>query len=301
MHATTCMMTALRGGAGRTSPSTRSMTRCPGRARSHSTSRLPDLRLGSASLSRPRRPAGAAAGAWPRGGGHDAGRPGQRFVLFPLVGCGTCAACMRGEVNLCTHARAGRARSAGHVRRSGGGGRNALAPVPAGMDDRVAVLCEPLATPVSAFATPALRPAIGWWSSAAGRSVCSQSTPASSAASRWRWWSRWTSGARLVPRWARSTTFAVSRRGGGLRGRPGDRCGGDRATWQAGIAAVRMGGTVTIVGLGQAEGRFSAGDAVRRGITVRGHYALYPGRLRRRARACWRPTRRHSSGCARCR
>ena len=48
---------------------------------------------------------------------------------------------------------------------------------------------------------------------------------------------------------------------------------GIEATWQAAIAAVRMGGSVTIVGLGAAQGTMAVGDLVRRGITVRGHYA----------------------------
>jgi threonine dehydrogenase-like Zn-dependent dehydrogenase len=48
---------------------------------------------------------------------------------------------------------------------------------------------------------------------------------------------------------------------------------GIEPTWRGGIAAVRSGGSVCIVGLAQAEGEVPVGDLVRRGVTVRGHYA----------------------------
>ena len=36
---------------------------------------------------------------------------------------------------------------------------------------------------------------------------------------------------------------------------------------------MRTGGSVTVIGLGQAEGAVAVGDMVRRAITLRGHYA----------------------------
>jgi threonine dehydrogenase-like Zn-dependent dehydrogenase len=48
---------------------------------------------------------------------------------------------------------------------------------------------------------------------------------------------------------------------------------GIEATWAAGMRAVRNGGAVVIVGLGQFTGNMEIGDLVRRGISVRGTYA----------------------------
>jgi threonine dehydrogenase-like Zn-dependent dehydrogenase len=48
---------------------------------------------------------------------------------------------------------------------------------------------------------------------------------------------------------------------------------GIEATWQGAIGKVRTGGSVTVIGLGQAEGAVAVGDMVRRAITLRGHYA----------------------------
>ena len=87
--------------------------------------------------------------------GHEAigtspGRQG-RFVVFPLVGCRHCDACRRGEVNLCeTRGLVGLDRQGVFAERVVVG-EDALVPIPDGMDDRVAVLTEPLATPISAL------------------------------------------------------------------------------------------------------------------------------------------------------
>jgi threonine dehydrogenase-like Zn-dependent dehydrogenase len=47
---------------------------------------------------------------------------------------------------------------------------------------------------------------------------------------------------------------------------------GYEATWRAGIEAVRNGGTVVIVGLGQPEGAVPMAVLVRRAITMRGQF-----------------------------
>jgi threonine dehydrogenase-like Zn-dependent dehydrogenase len=209
--------------------------------------------------------------------GHEAvgtvpGRPGERFVLFPLVGCGECAGCVRGEVNLCsTRGLVGLDRQGTFADRVVVGA-DALAPVPAEMDDRVAVLCEPLATPVSALryagATAGDRVVVigGGPIGLLAVHACVvggiDATLVEPVAERRAF------GAAL----GASATFASVEEVAGYEADLAIDAVGIEATWQAGIAAVRMGGTVTIVGLGQAEGRFSAGDAVRRGITVRGHY-----------------------------
>lgn len=205
--------------------------------------------------------------------GTTAGRPGERFVLFPLTGCGSCDACRRGEVNLCrTRGLVGLDRPGTFADRLVVGA-DALAPVPAAVADRVAVLTEPLATPVAALRSAAVRPGdrvlvlgggpigllavhacvVGGIEVAlvepvdARRAVAAELGAAHTHAAL----------AEVEPQAFDLAIDAV----------------GIEPTWQAGIAAVRNGGTVTIVGLGQTEGNFAAGDVVRRGIAVRGHYA----------------------------
>src|SRR5262249_4488090 len=48
---------------------------------------------------------------------------------------------------------------------------------------------------------------------------------------------------------------------------------GIEATWTAALKAVRPGGIVDVVGLGQASGIVAIGDIVRSGLTLRGTYA----------------------------
>ena len=48
---------------------------------------------------------------------------------------------------------------------------------------------------------------------------------------------------------------------------------GFEPTWRAAIDAVQSGGTVVMLGLGQAEGTFPMAVLVRRGITLRGQFA----------------------------
>ena len=80
--------------------------------------------------------------------GTVAERPG-RYTVFPVVACGHCRACLRGEENLCEERgllgldRQGVFAERVAVR------ADALVPVPAGLDARIAVLVEPLATSLS--------------------------------------------------------------------------------------------------------------------------------------------------------
>jgi threonine dehydrogenase-like Zn-dependent dehydrogenase len=48
---------------------------------------------------------------------------------------------------------------------------------------------------------------------------------------------------------------------------------GIEPTWRGAIASTRSGGSVSIVGRGQADGAMPVGDLVRRGVSVHGHYA----------------------------
>jgi threonine dehydrogenase-like Zn-dependent dehydrogenase len=209
--------------------------------------------------------------------GHEAvgttpDRPGERFVLFPLVGCGECAACVRGEVNLCsTRGLVGLDRQGTFADRVVAAA-DALTPVPQEMTDLVAVMCEPLATPVSALryagATAGDRVVVLGGGPIGLLAVHACVVGGMDVVLVEPVDERRAFGAAL----GASATFGSVDEVAGFGADLAIDAVGIEPTWQAAITAVRMGGSVTIVGLGQAEGRFSAGDVVRRGVTVRGHY-----------------------------
>jgi threonine dehydrogenase-like Zn-dependent dehydrogenase len=209
--------------------------------------------------------------------GHEAvgsvpGRSG-RFVVFPLVVCGSCAACRRGEENLCERRgllgldRQGVFAERVPVR------ADALVPVPEGLDPLVAVLVEPLATSLSALRVDGVQDGdsllvvgggpIGllavYAAAARGvRVICAEPVDERRAlAERLGAAVVLTDGADASPGEADAALDAV----------------GIESTWRAAVAGVRTGGVVALVGLGQAEGPMPVGDLVRRGVTVRGHYA----------------------------
>ena len=173
------------------------------------------------------------------------------------------------------HSGTGRAGSARHVRRSAGGRCRRARACSGRVADQVAVLTRAAGhARGGAAARAAVRPGDRVLVLAAARSGCSRCTPVWSAASRSRWSSRWTPGgccgragggrhlrgraaevASLRPSTSRSTRWASS-----PPGRRGSRrCG----------TAERSRSWVS----DRPKANFAAGDVVRRGITVRGHYA----------------------------
>jgi threonine dehydrogenase-like Zn-dependent dehydrogenase len=209
--------------------------------------------------------------------GHEAvgsvpGREG-RFVVFPLVVCGTCPACRRGEENLCERRgllgldRQGVFAERVPVR------ADALVPVPEGLDPQVAVLVEPLATSLSALRVDGVTGddsllvlgggpigllAVYAAVARGARVTCAEPVDERRA---------------LAERLGAATVLADA-----AEAPPGgadvalDAVGIER-TWRAAVDGVRAGAVVALVGLGQAEGAMATGDLVRRGVTVRGHYA----------------------------
>jgi threonine dehydrogenase-like Zn-dependent dehydrogenase len=209
--------------------------------------------------------------------GHEAvgtvpGRPG-RFAVFPLVACGSCAACRRGEENLCEQRgllgldRQGVFAERVAVR------ADSLVLVPKELDDRLAVLVEPLATCVSALGREDVGP--GSTVLVAGGGPIGLLT-AYIAADR---------GAHVLLAEPLAERRGIAERLGAAETvaavadappRAADvavDAVGVEATWRGAVAGVRAGGTVVVLGLAQAEGSMPVGDLVRRGITVRGHYA----------------------------
>jgi threonine dehydrogenase-like Zn-dependent dehydrogenase len=204
--------------------------------------------------------------------GTVAGRPG-RFTVFPIVACGLCPACRHGNENLCEKRgligldRPGVFAESVLVR------EDALLAIPEHMDDRAAALVEPLATGLSA-----LREAgtcndmvvlvvgggpIGALAVHAAHLLGAEVIGVEPVDSR----------RELLGRLGAGETFAdVSEVPIGRADVAIDAVGIE-STWRGAIACVRSGGSVAIVGLGQADGAMPVGDLVRRGVSVRGHYA----------------------------
>lgn len=209
--------------------------------------------------------------------GHEAigtvrGRDG-RFALFPLVACGACRACARGEAQLCERRGLIGLDRQGVLAERVAVRSDALVPVPEGLADDAGVLAEPLATAVSALrlehVTSGSRLAvlgggpIGLLTVYAG-ALSGARVLAVEPFERRR---------ELAQRLGAEEVFAdVSELSPGSADVVIDAVGIE-PTWRGGIAAVRSGGSVCVVGLGQSEGRIPMGELVRRGIVVRGHYA----------------------------
>jgi threonine dehydrogenase-like Zn-dependent dehydrogenase len=222
--------------------------------RGHHGPRTPPLVLGHEAV-------GTVAG--------DAGR----YVVFPIVSCGACPACRRGEENLCaTRGLLGLDRQ-GVFAETVAVAPAALTPIPPGVPDEVAVLTEPFACAASALRYASAAPGqrvlvlgggpIGLLTVHACAVRGIEAIAVEPVTAR-----------RELTRELGAAQVAASVDDLG----PGDvdmaiDAVGIEPTWQAAVARVRPGGSVTVIGLGQAEGVVAVGDMVRRGITMRGHYA----------------------------
>jgi L-gulonate 5-dehydrogenase len=204
--------------------------------------------------------------------GTVAGEDG-RYVVFPIVSCGACAACRRGEENLCaTRGLIGLDRQ-GVFAETVVVSPAALTPVPAGVPDEVAVLTEPFACAASALryagATPGQRVLVlgGGPIGLLAVHACAvrgiETIVVEPVASR-RELAHDLGAAQVA---ASVDDLGVSEVDIAID------AVGIEPTWAAAVACVRAGGSVTVIGLGQAEGMVTVGDLVRRGITMRGHYA----------------------------
>jgi L-iditol 2-dehydrogenase len=209
--------------------------------------------------------------------GHEAvgrveGEPG-RYVVFPIVACGACRACLRGEENLCaTRGLLGLARQ-GVFAETVPVDPAALLPIPDGVDDRAAVLTEPLACCLSALRLAGVE--AGQRVLVVGGGPIGLLTVHACAV-------RGIEVAAVEPVKERRTL--ARRLGASVVAASTDDDAipeadvaidavGIEPTWRGAIAKVRMGGSVTVIGLGQADGGVPVGDLVRRGVSLRGHYA----------------------------
>ena len=204
--------------------------------------------------------------------GSVTGRPG-RFVVFPLAVCGECPACRRGEENLCER------RGLLGLDRPGAFGErvivpeHSLLPVPDGVDDRVAVLVEPLATSLSALRAEAPPPGaavvvigcgpIGLLAIHCARHLGLRTVAVEPLAVR----------RELAQRLGAQTVHADLSHVAGLGADIAIDAVGISATVTAAVSAVRRGGSAIVIGLGAEEGTVPLAQLVRDGIHLRGHYA----------------------------
>lgn len=206
--------------------------------------------------------------------GHEVvGRVGDAlYTLYPVDGCGTCDRCLAGEDNLCASWRLVGLHRAGVFAERVAVPRRSLVPLPPGLDHRRAVLAEPLACCVGALAPYELA------GSAVSVLGCGPLGLLSVyLAAR--------SGARVtavdpVPERLENArrlgAHAVVAGSEALEPAAADLvvdAAGFEATWRAGIDAVKNGGDLVVLGLGQAEAPFPMAVLVRRAITLRGQFA----------------------------
>jgi threonine dehydrogenase-like Zn-dependent dehydrogenase len=196
---------------------------------------------------------------------------GERYTVYPLIGCGHCPRCQAGEENLCPEWRLLGMHRPGVFAERVAVPESALVAIPAGLEPRRAVLTEPLACAVAALDGYALE---------AGRRVavigCGPigllSVAIASAA-----------GAEVLALDPVPERRAVAERlGAASSAEQADRgasfdlvvdAAGFAATWRIALDLAAPGGDVAMLGLGEAEGSFPMALLVRRAIRLRGQFA----------------------------
>jgi threonine dehydrogenase-like Zn-dependent dehydrogenase len=198
---------------------------------------------------------------------------GKTYAVYPLVACGTCERCLAGEDNLCASWKLIGMHRPGVFAEQVVVPRRSLVPLPPGLDPRRAVLAEPLACCVGALAPHA----VGEGSSLAVFGCGTIGLLAIHLASR--------SGAHVAAVDPLPERLETARRLGAAVTvsdvgdlEPGAAtialdAAGFESTWRGAIDAVRNGGTVVVLGLGNAEGTFPMAVLVRRAIALRGQFA----------------------------
>ena len=198
---------------------------------------------------------------------------GRLFAAFPLQGCQACPTCLAGRENLCPQRQLLGLDRPGTFAELVAVPVSALVPVPAGVPAEVAALTEPLATALAVFSGFELgsgqRVAVIGCGSigllavyAAARAGCTV-TAADPVAGRRQ---------AAIEVGASDVVDSAENWPAGAADFVVDAVGIER-TWTAALKAVRPGGTVDVVGLGQTSGIVEIGDIVRSGLTLRGTYA----------------------------
>ena len=209
--------------------------------------------------------------------------PGAAVTVYPLITCGQCAACRRGDTSLCL------SRQVIGIDRPGGYAdfvavpRASVVALPPGLPVFTASFAEPLANIVHLFN----RNAVGLERRMAIFGVGGQGVMALHLAQVYRpavLVAVDIVPARLALARRLGATAAINAQTDDVAGRIRELTGGEgvdlaieavgsSATRQAAVASVRSGGRVALLGLGEEITPFPAVDIVNREITIRGSYA----------------------------
>jgi threonine dehydrogenase-like Zn-dependent dehydrogenase len=190
---------------------------------------------------------------------------GERYTVYPLIGCGDCARCEAGEDNLCSSWRLIGMHRAGVFAEQVVVPRRSLVALPDGLEPERAVLAEPLACCVGALAPYEI--GVGTFVGVHGAGPIGLLTVFLAA--------REGATVRAVDPVAERVATAELL-GASRFDEPVDLAvdaAGFESTWRAAIDSVENGGHVVVLGLGAAEGTFPMATVVRRAISVRGQFA----------------------------
>ena len=198
---------------------------------------------------------------------------GEQYTVYPLIGCGKCEWCAAGADNLCASWRLLGMHRAGAFAEQIVVPRHGLVPLPIGIDPRHAALTEPLACCLAALGPHDVGAntrvlvlgcgPIGLLTVFAAARSGAEVVAVDMVAERRRQAEQLGAVRAVAPSEdlaAGSVDIVID-------------AAGVQSTWRAGIDAVRNGGVVVVVGLGQAEGTFPMALLVRGAIRLRGQFA----------------------------
>jgi threonine dehydrogenase-like Zn-dependent dehydrogenase len=210
-------------------------------------------------------------------------QPGTAVAVYPLLTCGVCAACRRGDTSVCASRRVIGIHRPGGFAEYAAVPRASTVPLPAGVSLFTASFAEPLANAVHIFdrnARGLVRRIAVFGAGTQGLlalQLAARLAPAVLIAID-------VIPARLQTATTLGATETIDARAGDVAGRiraatEGEgvdfaiEAAGVTATRQMAIAAVRAGGTVVLLGLGEEVSPLNAVDIVNREVAVRGSYA----------------------------
>jgi 2-desacetyl-2-hydroxyethyl bacteriochlorophyllide A dehydrogenase len=193
---------------------------------------------------------------------------GEAYTVYPLIGCGECARCHAGEDNLCASWRLIGMHRPGVFAERVAVPRRSLVRLPDGLDHERAVLVEPLACCVGALGPHGDAQSVAvlgcgplglltvHLAARAGAAVTAVDPLAERRA--------------IAERLGAATT--TDELGTGDYDLVVD-AAGFQTTWRAALGAVKSGGAIVMLGLGEAEATFPMAQLVRRAIHLRGQFA----------------------------
>jgi threonine dehydrogenase-like Zn-dependent dehydrogenase len=198
---------------------------------------------------------------------------GKLVTVYPLVCCGACARCRAGEDNLCADWRLLGIHRPGVFADKVAVPRRCLVALPPQLELRRAVLAEPLACCVGALAPQPPKPGSAVTVLGAGPiGLLTVSLAAAAGATV-------TAVDPVEARLDQARRLGAAETCASVEELEPDSAelvvdaAGFAATWRAALATVRTGGSVVVLGLGQAEAPFPMALLVRRSIRLRGQFA----------------------------